>query len=121
MAYDEKLAERVRRLLNREPSFSERKMFGGICFLLRGRMCCGVLGDELIVRTAADEYAAALARPHVRVFDFTGWPMKGFIVVGPRGHAAANTLRAWIDCGRRAALRPAKRRKKRATARRRAA
>ncbi len=93
-------------------------MFGGICFLLHGRMCCGVLKNELIARVAPEEYAQALARPHVRVLDFTGKPMKGFAVVRPRGCASDKALREWIAMGMRTAARPAKRRKKRARPRR---
>jgi len=118
VAYDEKLAARVRRLLRRKTGFSERQMFGGICFLLRGRMCCGVLGDQLIARVAPEEYAQALAAPHARVLDITGRPMKGFVVVLSKGCAADQVLRAWIARGLRvAAARPAKRRKKRTASR----
>jgi hypothetical protein len=113
MAYDEKLAERVRRRLQRKPAYSERKMFGGLCFMLRGHMCCGVLKDELIVRVTPGEYAQALAWPHVRAFDFTGTPMKGFVVVRPKGCAMAQTLGRWIARGMNvAAGLPAKSRKK---------
>lgn len=101
MAYDEKLAGRVRRLLSRKPAFSERKMFGGLCFLLRGRMCCGVHGAELIVRVTPADQPAALAKPHVRAFDLTGRPMKGFVIVRPRGFATNSALRGWIAYGMR--------------------
>jgi TfoX/Sxy family transcriptional regulator of competence genes len=119
MAYDEKLAERVRRRLYRRPAYAERRMFGGICFTLRGHMCCGVLNDELIVRVAPGEHAQALARPQVRAFDFTGRPMKGFVVVRPKGCATAQALAAWIARGIKvAAALPAKPRKRPARPRR---
>jgi TfoX/Sxy family transcriptional regulator of competence genes len=99
MAYDEKLAARVGRLLGGNPGYSERRMFGGVCFLLNGNMCAGVLNEELIVRVAADDYPAALARPHARAFDFTGRPMKGFVVVGPSGCRTARQLAGWLGLG----------------------
>jgi TfoX/Sxy family transcriptional regulator of competence genes len=82
MAYDEVLAERVRDSLGDAMAISERKMFGGLCFLEHGNMIVGVMGDELIVRVGADSKDHALTRPGVREFDFTGRPMKGFVVVG---------------------------------------
>lgn len=114
MAYDEKLAARVRRLLSRQPELSERKMFGGICFLLRGHMCCGVLGDQLIVRVEREHYEAALKRPHTRVMDITGRPMRGFVVILPKGYATGKALGAWLAVGTRCAHSlPAKRATKR--------
>lgn len=64
MSYDEGLAQRVYRILRRRPKLSQRKMFGGIAFMLNGNMCCGVLNDELMVRVMPDEYDAAMKRPH---------------------------------------------------------
>jgi hypothetical protein len=98
MAYDEKLAERVRDVLSVRENFSERKMFGGIGFMLGGNMACGVSGDELIVRLAPDEAEKALAEEHVRVFDMTGRPMKGWILVGPEV-TADDDLAGWVDAG----------------------
>lgn len=110
MAYDEKLAARVRRLLSRQPELSERKMFGGICFMLRGHMCCGVLDDHLIVRVEREHYETALNRPHTRAMDITGRPMKGFVVVLPKGYAASKTFGEWLAVGTRCARsQPAKR------------
>ena len=82
MAYDEALAERVRVSLGGRAGFSERKMFGGIGFLLHGNMAVGVHGDELIARVAPERSEEALAQPHTRVFDMTGRPMKGWLLVG---------------------------------------
>lgn len=97
MAYDEKLAQRVRVLLSDNKGYSEKKMFGGIAFLLNGRMCCGVLQDDLVARISADEYAAALGKPHVRPMDFTGRPMKGYVYVGPQALRSTRSLQAWLD------------------------
>jgi TfoX-like protein len=91
MAYDEALADRVRDALSGRPGLTERKMFGGIGFMLGGNMCVGVHGDELIVRIAPEQTEEALTRPHTRVFDMTGRPMKGWLLVGP-----AADLDAWI-------------------------
>jgi TfoX/Sxy family transcriptional regulator of competence genes len=85
MAYDEHLAARVRALLADRSDVSERKMFGGLTFMVGGNMCCGVNKDELIVRLDPDHEDAALARPHARPMDFTGHHMRGFITVEPDG------------------------------------
>jgi len=95
--YDEGLAERVRELLDERPDLSERKMFGGIGFMLGGNMCCGVLGHELVVRLGPEDGDAALAEPHVRAFDFTGRPMKGFVLVGPGATETDDGLDAWVS------------------------
>jgi len=71
-------------------------MFGGSAFLLRGRMCCGILENDLIVRVGPDRYTPALARPHVRPMDFTGRPTTGFVFVGPRGVKTAAALAKWV-------------------------
>ncbi len=95
MAYDESLAERVREILDDRPDLTERKMFGGIGFMLGGNMCCGVLGDELVARHGPDGEAAH-GEPHVRAFDFTGRPMSGFVLVGPEATAEDEDLDAWV-------------------------
>jgi hypothetical protein len=95
VAYDEGLAERVRELLADRPDLSERKMFGGIGFMLGGNMCCGVLGDELVARLGP-EGESALAEPHVRPFDFTGRPMSGFVLVGPGATESDEDLDRWV-------------------------
>ncbi len=99
MAYDEGLAERVRDLLLVREAFSERKMFGGICFMLGGHMAGGVIGDELIVRLTPEDVEKALAEDHTRLFDFTGRPMKGFVCVTPEGVEADEELASWVDAG----------------------
>ena len=96
MAYDEAAARRVREALAGFPSVVEKKIFGGVSFMVRGNMCCGVIGDRLMVRVGPDGYEAALARPHVKVMDFAGRPMKGFVFVEPDGFASPGDLKAWI-------------------------
>ena len=99
MAYDQKLADRARALLSRREGFSEKKMFGGLCFLLNGNMCCGIVGDELMVRVGADAYEKSLARAHAREMDFTGRPMRGFVYVGAEGVKTKRTLASWLEAG----------------------
>src|SRR5712672_1379605 len=93
MAYDQNLAERVRAILASEPSLSERKMFGGIAFMIEGHMCCGIVGHDLMLRLGPDGCDAALKRPHVRPMDFTGRPDDEHGIRGaggaPRRRAAA--------------------------------
>ncbi|HUU12787.1 MAG TPA: TfoX/Sxy family protein [Terriglobia bacterium] len=97
MAYDEKLAGRIRKALAGRRRLTERKMFGGMAFMLRGNMCCGVLDDELILRLTPEHAEKALKKPHTRPFDMTGRPMKGFVVVTPRGHKSPAALRKWVE------------------------
>ena len=99
MAYDERLAGRVRKLLARRKAIAEKKMFGGVAFLLNGNMCVGLHGEELIVRLDSEETDQALARPHTRIFDMTGRPMKGWILVKPAGLAREDALAKWVQVG----------------------
>ena len=96
MAYDEKLAARVRAVLAKRTDVSERKMFGGLTFMVAGHMCCGVNGDELIVRLDPNRENDALERPHARPMDFTGRPMRGFVTVEPKGLNGAQ-LKRWVQ------------------------
>jgi TfoX/Sxy family transcriptional regulator of competence genes len=75
----------VRDILAGDPALSERKMFGGLAFMLDGNMCCGVVGDRLMLRLGADVGEQALKRPHVQRMDFTGRPMTGMVYVAPEG------------------------------------
>jgi hypothetical protein len=95
MAYDEKLAVRVRRLLSERDDVTERAMFGGLTFMLGSDMCCGVNRNELIVRLHPDDETAALTRPHARPMDFTRRPMRGFVTVGPEG-LRGRALGGWV-------------------------
>jgi TfoX/Sxy family transcriptional regulator of competence genes len=99
MAYDEGLATRVRDAIGDRPGLAEKRMFGGLAFLVHGNMACGVRGDDLIVRIAADDADAALEEPGARPFDLTGRPMKGWLQVGSDGHAEDDDLRRWVDRG----------------------
>jgi hypothetical protein len=72
-------------------------MFGGIGFLLNGNMCVGVWKDELVVRLAAEDADAALREPHVRVFDITGRPMTGWVLVGPAATASEGDVGGWVE------------------------
>lgn len=99
MAYDEQLAERIRTALKAEPNVTEKKMFGGVAFMVGGNMACGPVGDELMVRVGPVAYDDALARPHARPCDFTGRPMKGMVLVGTPGFASDADLAAWVEAG----------------------
>ena len=96
MAFDESLAARIRTHLGKRTGVAERKMFGGITFLLQGNLCCGVHREALIVRLGPEEAGRALAEPHTRVFDLTRRPMKAWVLVEPKGLAGAQ-LEKWID------------------------
>jgi TfoX/Sxy family transcriptional regulator of competence genes len=96
MAYDEGVAQRLREALADESGLTERKMFGGIAFMLRGNMCCGVVGGELMLRVGPDGYDDALSRPHARAMDFTGRPMRGMVYVACEGFESDEDLEAWL-------------------------
>jgi len=99
MTYDEGLAQRIRDLISDHPGFMEKKMFGGIGFMLRGNMACGVNQENLIIRVGPDNYQGALTRPNVEVFDLTGRPMTGWIVVKESGYQNDADLQEWVDQG----------------------
>lgn len=97
MAYDEGVAQRLREAFEEYPQVTEKRMFGGIAFMLNGHMCCGVVGEELMVRVGPEGYQQALARPHAREMDFTGKALKGFVYVTPEGFAEDEDLAAWVE------------------------
>jgi TfoX/Sxy family transcriptional regulator of competence genes len=97
MAYDEELADRIRPLVHARGEVREQKMFGGLALMLNGHMCCGVIGQNLIVRLGRDGTDAALDEPHTRPMDFTGRPLSGFLYVEPAGVATDADLEAWVD------------------------
>jgi TfoX/Sxy family transcriptional regulator of competence genes len=99
MPFDEALADRVRRLLSSRTGVVERKMMGGVCFMIDGNMCCGVSGGSVMVRVGQEAYTRLLAEPHVRPLEFAGRRPKGFVVVDPEGWSAAADLPAWIGRG----------------------
>ena len=96
MAFDERLAGRIRKRLGKRVGFVEKKMFGGIAFLLNGNMCCGLHGNEMIVRLDPQQTDKALSERHTRLFDLTGRPMKGWILVEPKGLATDRQLGKWV-------------------------
>jgi len=96
MAYDEALATRVRAIVQEEGHFEERKMFGGLTFMRKDRMCCGVLRDDLVVKLGPERAAEAEREPHVRPMDFTGRPMPGLLYVSPEGVSDEVALRRWV-------------------------
>lgn len=99
MAYDQALAARLREVLGDNPEISERQMFGGIAFMLSGNMAVGVSKDDLMVRIEPETQDEALAQPGVRVFDMTGRPMKGWILVAPEATEDDAELERWVDAG----------------------
>jgi hypothetical protein len=107
MAYDEILADRIRKALDGQRGWSERRMFGGLAFLRNGRMCCGIAGRRLMVRVGPEAYERTLSVPHVRPMDFTGRPLRGFVYVDPEGTKTLVAVRKWI--ARSAAAPPAAR------------
>jgi TfoX/Sxy family transcriptional regulator of competence genes len=97
MAYDEGVAERLRDAYLSLPDLVEKKMFGGIAFMVGGHMSCGVVNDTLMVRVGPEQYDAALRRPHARQMDFTGKPIKGFVYVAPEGFEDDTDLQSWVE------------------------
>jgi TfoX/Sxy family transcriptional regulator of competence genes len=99
MAYDEGLAQRVREIMEEMPGLDEKKMFGGVGFLLHGNMACGVYKEALIVRVGAEQDQGALSKPHTRPFDITGRAMKGWVMVEAAGYESDDKLREWVQLG----------------------
>ena len=101
MAYDEGLAARVREHLAARDDIGignveEKKMFGGLCFMVAGHMCCGIVGDTLMLRVGPQQYSECLGLPHAREMDFTGKPMKGMLYVDAEGITEDEELAVWI-------------------------
>ena len=99
MGYDEKTAERVRRILSTRGDVIEKKMFGGLCFMVGGGMCCGLTSTALMVRVGPDAYEKTLAQPHARPMDFTGRPLTGLVYVEPAGYKTDAALVKWVQRG----------------------
>lgn len=97
MAYNETLADRVRKTLVKQKAVEEKKMMGGLTFMVNGKMCVGVLKDELMARIDPDVYDIALQRSGCREMDFTGKPMKGFVFINPEGTNNEKDLKYWIE------------------------
>jgi hypothetical protein len=99
VAYSEELAERIREVIDDRPGVTERKMFGGIAWMVNGNMACGIIGEDLMVRLERDDAEAALAEEQVGPMEFTGRPMRGFITVEAAGVEDAGQLGRWVDAG----------------------
>lgn len=97
MAFDEGLAERIRNLLRDQNNVVEKKMFGGLCFMVSGHMAVGIVNDKLMARVGPDRYEESLSKPHALKMDFTGRPMKGMIYVTPEGVQKDQDLKLWLD------------------------
>jgi TfoX/Sxy family transcriptional regulator of competence genes len=99
MSYDPEAAGRVRRLLSGRDDVAEKKMVGGLSFLVKGNMCCGVTGTALMVRVGARDREQALGEPHVRPMEFAGRALSGFVCVDPAGFAEDDALARWVQRG----------------------
>lgn len=99
MAYDKALAQRVRKLLSRRREVSEMEKFGGIGFLIRGNMACGVLGKELLVRVGPAKHEEALGSRGAKPFAISGRPAKGWVLIAPSGTRAEADLKKWVGLG----------------------
>lgn len=99
MAVDEKLVARIRAMFRERDDVEEKRMFGGIAFMVSGHMCCGPLDNDLMVRVGPDQYDDALSRKHATTMEFTGKPMRGFVTVRADGIRTKRDLRRWIGLG----------------------
>jgi TfoX/Sxy family transcriptional regulator of competence genes len=99
MAYDEDLAQRIRNSLDPVPGLVEKKMFGGVGFMVQGNMACGVHKDMLMVRVGPDRYEEMMKLPYTKPFDMTGRPMKGWLLVEPEGMENEADLKDWLNQG----------------------
>ena len=99
MGFDQDLADRVRRVLEKIDGVSEKKMFGGLCFLVNGNMALGLVNEDLMIRIGPESYEKMLAQPNVRKMDFTGKPLKGFLYVGAKGTDSDKDLKKWVSKG----------------------
>ncbi len=98
MPYDEPTADRIRKILKRTKGIEEKKMFGGLAFMLNGHMACGVLDTTLVLRLGNEGAAKALKEKHTRPMDFTGKPLKSMVYVDPKGFKTDAALKAWVKC-----------------------
>lgn len=97
MAFDEALAERVRGVLHGRGDVEEKKMFGGLCFMVAGTMCCGIVGEELMCRVGPEQYDDALKQPGARPMDFTGRPLRGLVYVAQTAVRTEAALVRWVE------------------------
>lgn len=101
MAVNDKLVQRIRDVLNERTDVEEKRMFGGVAFMVSGHMCCGPLENDLMVRVGPDQYETALKRKHATTMEFTGKPMRGFVTVNASGLTTKRDLSRWIGLGLR--------------------
>ena len=99
MTYDEGVAQRVREILTDVAEVEEKRMFGGLAFMINGNMACGVIGTELMIRLDYEEAERALAEEHTRPMDFTGKPLRGMVYVSAEGIAGDEQLASWAEAG----------------------
>jgi TfoX/Sxy family transcriptional regulator of competence genes len=100
MAYDKETAERVRKFLSERSDVVEKRMMGGLCFMLQGHMCCAISGrGGLLVRVGAEAHASAVREPHVKPADMAGRIMTGFVRLDPAGYRTDADLNAWVKRG----------------------
>jgi TfoX/Sxy family transcriptional regulator of competence genes len=99
MAYDEALEGRIRRAVADREDVTDKKMFGGVAFLLDGKMFCGIVKDDLMVRVGPERHERALGEQHVRPMDFAGRPMKGYVYVGSAGSKTDKMVQRWVERG----------------------
>lgn len=97
MGYDEGLLERLRDVMVDIPGVTEKKMFGGMCIMVNGNMCCGIVDELLMARVGPDQYLQCLEVLHAREMDFTGKPLKGMVYVDPDGLAEDEDLLGWVN------------------------
>lgn len=96
MAYDEGLSQRLRESLADQSGLSEKKMFGGLAFMVAGNLCVGVIGDELVARVGPAAFDESVGLPGARPFDFSGRPMSGWVMVRPEGFEDDDALQGWV-------------------------
>ena len=101
MAYDEPLAERIQALIGKRRGVTEKRMFGGLAFMLNGNMCCGVVNDRVMLRLGPEGADEALKAPHAEPMDFTGKPMKSMVYLRPEGYEADADLERWVETAMR--------------------
>ena len=110
MAFDHLLAERLRCVLTARTEIAEKKMFGGLAFMVSDHLCCGIVNDSLMARVGPAQYQESLSLPHASFMDFTGKPLKGLVYVAPAGIASDQQLVDWVErCLRFVQTLPAKR------------
>jgi hypothetical protein len=97
MAYDEDLALRIRKRLSGLPEVEEKTMMGGLAFMVNGKMCIGIMKGEMMCRIAPERQEEALARKGSRIMDFTGRPMKGYVLVSDEGIASDDGFEYWVQ------------------------